>query len=725
MNISPLNSISISPEFKAKEKKNAPKKEIPHNSDKKYTTNQVGGMVLATALAAAALGGSIMHGRANSRINILMNLKNEADNLNGVLRKTIDEGSKQITDLTKDNEGLKKANKTLQDEIKNAQDKLNDIFEGDIAPKDVRERIYSQFKGKIESGKLGYDVSNPPVTGKIEAPVYKDAILLPPAVKTTNRANMQELVIPPVRENGIFDFKFPSSAEMKITHEKTKDFKPVFNQLTNVTESYADSVKWDDDKIARDILQNFFDGHGQTLDGVHLNFTPTANHKYKVRISGESTFTPDKAVFIGESTKRDNARAAGNYGEGLKMAVLKLLKDKGAQEVKIGSDNWNLTYSLQNTDLSDKRVLAYTLDKADNIKGNYLEFETDDIILLRIFKNSLNRFYHSNNQHFKCPDFENDIIGIKKLGPNEKGGIYIAGQRFEFDGDYDGLKDFVIFLKEKPPVNVLDPSRDRTSLNESNLEKIASWIARHDKISNDDKIKILNSLESKWEANGYFDGSPMDNFVESFLRYTNWDSEKPKIHIKFPDKYVAYSNASQDVICDLKRNGYKVCKPGFVNLGMPTITHLFGEAKAHDVVMPNEVQTKKIMILKEALKSLSNSLKGTHFTPEELDAKIYLFNNKSAKDSKLYNDALAEAITDNGSTKGFWLDGAYLNRSSFSEILETALHELSHKVGGDESAAFSYKLTNVNRDAINQILSDTNSRNELQALNRLWNELAS
>lgn len=117
--------------------------------------------------------------------------------------------------------------------------------------------------------------------------------------------------------------------------------------MTNITESYADSVQWNNDKIARDVLQNFYDGHGQTLDGVQLTFTPTANGRYKVRIKGDSTYTVDKAVYIGESTKRDNAKAAGNYGEGLKMSVLKLLKDGGASEVNIGSDNWKLTYNLQ------------------------------------------------------------------------------------------------------------------------------------------------------------------------------------------------------------------------------------------------------------------------------------------------------------------------------------------------------------------------------------------
>ena len=58
-----------------------------------------------------------------------------------------------------------------------------------------------------------------------------------------------------------------------------------------------------------------------------------------------------------------------------------------------------------------------------------------------------------------------------------------------------------------------------------------------------------------------------------------------------------------------------------------------------------------------------------------------------------------------------------------SELLETALHELSRKVGGDESAEFSYKLTNVNRDTITHILNDVVAKENIQALSRIWDEL--
>lgn len=716
-----------------------PIKEEEEDKSKKYSGKQISAAVLATALSAAALGGAVMHGRGQKVINKVLSEKDLLQRSVNKLESTVTEKDFKIKNLTnengkikqayqnatEDNNNLRKLNKELKEEVQKAKDKFQDIFEGDIAPKEVRDRIYTNYKAKIESGKLNYDIETPPVTGKKSNVEYTDAVELPKTAGTTNRANMIDLHIPQIKEDGSFDFKLPTSAEMKISHMETKDFKPVKNQMTNITESYADSVQWNNDKIARDVLQNFYDGHGQTLDGVQLTFTPTSNGRYKVRIKGDSTYTVDKAVYIGESTKRDNAKAAGNYGEGLKMSVLKLLKDGGASEVNIGSDNWKLTYNLQKGDLSDKKVLAYSLDKVDKFNGNYIEFETSDKNLLETFRTSINRFYHSNNPHFKCPDFENELIGIKNLPKGQKGGIYIAGQRFEFNNDYDGLEDIAIFIKEKPPVNILDPSRDRTSLNTSQLEEIGRWLEQESRMSKTDRLNFIKALEPYWEKKNFFMDTPVDNMLNRFILYQGHErGTKNTLHIKFPPKYVAYSPASPEVVMDLKKNGYVVCKDYFENLGMPTIKDLIGDARAHDVVIPNEVQTKKILILKEAISNLSKSLKDKHFTPEELDAKIYMFDNKGAKDNKLYSSTLAEAIVDNDTTKGFWIDKGYLDSAKFSDVLETALHELSHKAGGDESAEFSYKLTNVNKDAIEQIITDAKSRNELQALNRLWDELS-
>ena len=746
MNITPINVVNFSGSKtdkvkdleQEKDTKLVSKPEEESSIDKK----KVGGLVLATALAAATLGGAVVNHRWKSAekairmseeaIRNSMKKGYEADiaRLRNNYSELLDSApyqenrslKQQIENVNSVNEKLKEVNQKLRQNVQETKDRLADIFEGDLTPKQVREETLERAKKAINEGDYGYDITNPPVTGKGGHVVSENAIPMPTQVGTANRAGMIDLNIPEISADGRFSFELPTSSEMKISNMPSQDFKPQKCQ-TSISESYADSVQWNNDKIARDIMQNFYDGHGQTLDGVKLNFVPTANGKYRVRIEGKSTYTPDKAVYIGESTKRNNAKAAGNYGEGLKMSVLKLLKDSGAEDVKIASDNWQLVYKLEEGNLSDKRVLAYSLDKVDKYNGNFMEFEISDKGLLESLRKSINRFYHSNNPDFKCPDFENNVLGVKLLPDGQKGGIYIAGQRFEYDGSFDGLNGVSLFLKEKPPLGVLDISRDRVSLNKSNLGEIAQWIGKSNEMSVTEKANLLKALEPYWDKVSWNSVTPMHEFVADLIRGTQRYGVDKNLAIKFPEKYVAYSPATDDVVLDLRRNGYTVCQDKFADIGMQTIKDLLGDARAHDVVIPNEIQKKKILILKEALRKLSPSLEGEHFTPEELNTKIYMFDRLSGRDSRLHADALAEAIIDNGVSKGFWIDKNYLDTANFNEVLETALHELSHKIGGDESAEFSYKLTNVNEKAIGQLLDDAQARNEIQALASIWNSL--
>lgn len=637
--------------------------------------------------------------------------------------KNLNKSKKLVKNLTENNKTLSKLNKSLKEEIKEAKESLSELLEGDIAPKEQREHLFKTIKEKIENSDYGYDIQNPPIIGKKDTPVFPDSIPLPEYVGTANREYIQKLDIPEIKPDGSFDYELPMLPNVNISHSPSVNFKPVENQLTNISESYAQSVQWNNDKISRDILQNFYDGHGQTLDGVKFHFEPTRNKKYKVRIEGKSTFTPDKAIYIGESSKRYDAKAAGNYGEGLKMATLKLLKDGGANNVKIASDNWKVTYKLADGNLSDKKVLAYSLEKVDNFNGNYMEFETSDKTLLDSLRTTINRFYNSGNTHFKCPDFENDLIGVKILPRSEKGGLYIAGQRIEVNRDYDGLYGVTVFIKEKPPKRYLDISRDRTSLNSTDFVELGFWLAGENRMSNTDKVKFIKALEPYWDYKEYRLLTPIDYMLSDFIGMLNNGTNSSILHVKFPEKYVAYSPATKDLEIDLRSKGYKICKKEFSNLGMQTISGLMGEARAHEAVVPNDVEKKKILIIKEALNKLAPSLKENEFTDDEINTSIYMFNRFSDKDKKMYSNSIAEAIVDNAVSKGFWLDRNYLKTADFSDVLETALHELSHKVGGDESSDFSYQLTNVNKSVINQIVNNVKTRNEMQAMNTLWDSL--
>ncbi len=677
------------------------------SSNDNAKNKKIAGAVLAAALSATVIGGAIAGGK-------LSKCKKEIARLNS-----------QVGDLANSNEALKQLNKGLEDArrgVEKARNEINEILSGDTAPDDIKRTLEKNLKGKIGNYKPDYDLMSPPIKEELARKV-QNAINLPKFAKSG--IETPRLEIPEISDVTGFDFKVPIKGKLDIVKGKVGEIVEQSDLPTSLSKEYNDALQnWNNDKIARDILQNFYDGHGQTLDGVKFKYTPIGNGKFRVRISGDSTYTCDNALLFG-STKSGNAQAAGNYGEGLKITVLKLLKDKGAENVNVGSQNWNVKYKMNDKLFEGRDVMAYDVRKAkDFVDGSYFEFDTADKGILESLRNSINRFYHSNNPDFQNLDFDSDKLGIKILPKGQKGGLYIAGQRFEFNNDYDGLDGFNMIIKQKLPEKVVDPSRDRTPLNESDLEHIASYLGggllNEARLSKEKTGELINACKNYWTTTGAYSKNPLAKFIKSFVNATNiWKTE---LKFNFPENYVAYSNATNELVKDLESRGYTVCDKAFSELGMKNISELVSKGRAHTPLKPNEIEEKKIGIIKEAINAISNSIK-KEFTDNELDTKIYLFDANSAIEKKLSEGTLAEAITEGGVSKGFWIDKTYLDNSSFSDVLATALHEMSHKAGGDESMAFSYKLTDVLAQYSKGTIRDNISSAKLKILDNLWEEL--
>lgn len=638
-------------------------------------------------------------------------------------KEKINSQNNEIAELNHRIANYQKENIDLKLEVNASQRKLQQTIEAHEKG-EINSAIREEILEEIENKELNYNPMSPffQTHNDMYKPeqysyVYKDI-----KIGTTNRENMKKLDIPQISLNGNFDFCLPDG-EMKIKKAQLKEFNEPFDIQSNISEKYTDSLVWNNDKVSRDLLQNFFDGHGQTLDGVHFKFKNNGlfeKGKYKVRIEGKSIYNFKEAILLGESSSHDNKRAAGNYGEGLKMVTLKLLTQNKASDVKIGSGNWEITCSLKDDERLDSKLINYKVNPVENYDGNFIEFETSDKDLIKSIRNTINRFYHSSNHHFECPDFENDLFGIKILPRNEQGGLYIAGQRFELEKNYDSKENVAVFIKEKVPTKVFDVSRDRISISNTDFLSIAGWLAS--KCSTEEQMQIIKCTEDFVKSHN----------IAQKLNYEFTTKLGDKIRsqgkgaIEFPDNYVAKPSLfyNWEMESDMEKNGYKLFPCEYEALGMKSMVDTVSKAKQHIALEPKKNEKMKINLLKKALKDLSNLTK-EHFTTDEIDTKIYLFNANSQKENSIlkYKDALAEAILDNDQSKGFWLDKTYLKKASFAKVLETALHELSHKAGGDGDSDFSYKLTRVNKVALEQIINDPKIAQKFRIYSDIWNSL--
>jgi hypothetical protein len=92
-------------------------------------------------------------------------------------------------------------------------------------------------------------------------------------------------------------------------------------QPSEIAEEYQ--ANWSPEKVSRDILQNFFDSHGQTLEGVRIevqrlatsgkNINTDSHPAFRVKIYGRGQYAFEKAYVLGDSDKQEDDVNAGGF----------------------------------------------------------------------------------------------------------------------------------------------------------------------------------------------------------------------------------------------------------------------------------------------------------------------------------------------------------------------------------------------------------------------------
>src|SRR5207247_66860 len=77
-------------------------------------------------------------------------------------------------------------------------------------------------------------------------------------------------------------------------------------------------VAWDEEYIARDLMQNFFDANRDRLDEVRVEVNGS-----DVRVCAPAAFNLERLFYLGSEKGDDDI---GQYGEGFKVAATCLLR---------------------------------------------------------------------------------------------------------------------------------------------------------------------------------------------------------------------------------------------------------------------------------------------------------------------------------------------------------------------------------------------------------------
>lgn len=627
------------------------------------------------------------------------------------------------------------------------QVKLNSEFEWDLSTWHAEERkrllqtqsVVAQPVYEL----IKIDESVPPILHRNPVTEYPTAEQLMMTLKKSGRVTLS------IADEGGMN---PAHTDPAIVHEKPEDLGVYKSTKTSV--NIGETRIWDRDRLARDLLQNFYDGNGYTLEGVSIDVVKKGD-KYAVTISGKGIFDYQRVLdfgahstlenategtFINENSYNpDDSRRAGKYGEGSKVLTGNLISNYGADFVRYRSGDWILDLNLSEPNEIGEVVINKRVSRADErLEGTTYEFETDDIELIQSLMKAKDYFYSPANEDFSQYHFGNDYFSIEFLPEGQKGNLYVV-QRYEVDGQkgFENTIDGMTIVFKRQPYdkyitkanngNEYDISKLGTGRNRVGLTKetMTELIERYAMTLDDQQlIGIIGNMRNEFLCDSQ---SPNVHILKGFLRAAG----KRSLKIDFGhNDYLAVSKYTPSSSIEYARSHGKILVIEEMKwLGIPTVSDYIMANKNEVVPEFNltPVEQKKLIILEEAVRTFSSYLDLENFeiiTEAEAEKPKYVVENFTENDNKSISNTLAMAITSGNEFEGHWVLREYLNNGDFFDLLATWLHENSHKVGGDGSAAFNQRLIKLEQLIVDISSTHPDFCEKMAILNQKFNELS-
>ncbi len=530
-----------------------------------------------------------------------------------------------------------------------------------------------------------------------------------------------------LRKTGHVKLSIPNEGGVKVKPydaviHPEDDYRLNVTQDAGIKIRYGTKLQWSNFKIARDLLQNYYDGHGHTLEGVNIEVNKTIDGKYKIKISGESSWDYSHLDQMGSSTKHDPLDAGG-YGEGTRAVAVSLLSKADITNVKYASGDWAMTYGRSSDDLKSAYMTQTLSKNSEKVKGSTVEFETTNADIAHKLLEAKDYFNHPHNPDFKNLDFENEFFGFKLKDDGAKGNLYLI-QRYETDGESNnGLRGATIVFKTQPnhPTLVeksggeqfeLGTGVDRAQIPSYDVNRILS---RYIKTMTDEELtQTISSMEKFWGEGGT-EKDRLNGMYVPFIK----EAHRRGLGIDFKDAHYVYLDKPSPSSYDMAKNlGYKIADMNMKEVGMQSFNAKDESKLPHQ---PTEEQSKEIRLLEEGVRIIQECT--------DLSTKDLLNSDEVTKPTYMFSEGDhgtgAKAIIEAGEYQGHWMRDSHLLLQNYVGNLATFLHEISHKSGGDESEVFSKQLTKLQSHITNAIMHNPNALKKFQTLSKMFDEVRS
>lgn len=489
-------------------------------------------------------------------------------------------------------------------------------------------------------------------------------------------------------------------------------------QSADILASY--NVVWPIEKCVRDLLQNFADGHGGTLDGVTIEVSKEPDGAYEVYVRGKGEYSHEYLEDLGATDKKDKENNSGGFGEGAKIMSLVMLREprgddkhtiRMAEEMEFSSNNWAYDFDIQKDERGEDclyRRLRIVPDKDEN----YLRIKTRNPDFVEGLIKGLNYFRYSLNPDYFQKTYENVYGGFTYHGPEQSGNLYIVNQRTEYETRHNwdaNLPEYTFWTNIKEELR----DRDRSQVSRAELKTLIDDMA---KLMPDDKLLgSIFTMQDSWEGEDFDDHILLDVLVT--------EARERNLEAQFPEKYICYS-PSLDLPNELKEHidnkGYIMCPPELGELGMDQISrrHRLVNYKTSIGQKPHKEEVIRMNILREAGRFLVSEIPsmGKMLSRFSIDNNLlYIWGDEEHTKEELDLEKMDKPIT--------WLDQQEFLGDFYSN-LNVYIKSIIYKPKGKTLKIFNTRTTS--KWEILELLKDSSAnhkvRREFQILKTLWED---
>lgn len=480
----------------------------------------------------------------------------------------------------------------------------------------------------------------------------------------------------------------------------------------SVLESYLRDKPWTEERVARDVWQNFYDAEGFTTDGVAFERATTDDGRHEVAIRGRAEYPYARLLSFGGGLKEDVDRAAGGKHEGSRIAALHLLRDYGCNAVVYRSGDWELTFTLASPPegsvdpvaaAGQRGLYAKLRTLPERVAGNEVRIITAKGEIADALISARDLFYRTDHPDFQHPDVDTADAGFRLLGEGKAGNFYLNGQRVHFDqrDRWGTLPQFTMWSKRTPRVGdrTLVLGRDRDLVTSGDLQEtfLPFLVASMDQF---DRTAVLAFLEPFYDTH---DTGYDRRIGQALVRELICALRRDCVTLEFPSKYLA-DDLPLEQSRMFRELRYTLCPREFADIGMVRASDVLADTRELHAVEPSPEERQRMDFLMDTIREFASATGGQATDTQSIAQRLGVearalprrpaFAAIESKDIALFagdHPYLAGRYDEDV----VWMSRALLHTPHPDRAVATYLHELCHRHGPDESAEFSYALTEV------------------------------